>query len=194
MSSIDDDGISTSLNQSLGTIYGIHGNAYTGCYTQTTLRVLASHWLVLSLGDVLVSNQTYQVILVVNYREFLNLVLLQDGSGSNQVGLNVSGNQILAGHHLINLLVHVALEAEVTVGNNTYEMVLIIHHWNTTDMIIVHHIKGILHCTTATDSNRVINHTILSTLHDGNLTSLLLDAHVLVDNTNTTFAGDGNRH
>jgi hypothetical protein len=106
----------------------------------------------------------------------------------------VSGNQVLAGHYLINLLVHVTLETKVTVGHDTNEMILVIHHWNTTDMIVVHHIQRILHCTATTDGDRVINHTILSTLHDSHLTSLLLDGHVLVDDTNTTFAGDSNRH
>ena len=134
------------------------------------------------------------MILVVNYREFLNLILLQDGSSSNQVGLDVSGNQILASHYLINLLVHVALKTKITVGNNTYKMIFIIYHRNTTDMIIMHHIKSILHCTATTDGDRVINHTILSTLHNSNLTSLLLNGHVLVNYTDTTFTSNSYRH
>jgi hypothetical protein len=76
MSSINNDGISTSLNQSLGTVQGINCNTNTGSHAKATLGILASHWLVLSLGDVLVSDQTYQAILIINYRELLNLVLL----------------------------------------------------------------------------------------------------------------------
>ena len=50
----------------------------------------------------------------------------------------------------------------ITVGNNTYKMIFIIYHRNTTDMIIMHHIKSILHCTATTDGDRVIN---LSLIH-----------------------------
>ena len=77
VSSIDNQSINTSLDQSLCTLQGIDSNAYTSSNTQTSISILTSHWLVLSLSDVLVSNQTYQVVFAIYNRKLLNLVLYQ---------------------------------------------------------------------------------------------------------------------
>ena len=194
MSSIDNQSINTSLDQSLCTLQGIDSNAYTSSNTQTSLSILASHWLVLSLSDVLVSNQTYQVVFAIYNRKLLNLVLLQNLSSSNKVGLLMSGNKVLACHNLVNILVQMAFEAKVTIGYDTYQVVFIVNNRNTTDVVIMHHIKSIFHCATSTDSNRIVDHTILGTLYDSYLMSLFLNRHVLVDDTDTTFACDSYRH
>ena len=73
-------------------------------------------------------------------------------------------------------------------------MVFLIYHGNAANMIVVHHIQSILDSATAANGNRIIDHTILSTLDDGYLTSLLLDRHILMDDTDTALTCNGNGH
>ena len=61
-------------------------------------------------------------------------------------------------------------------------------------MVIVHHVERILHSTTTTDGNGIVDHTVLGTLHNGHLAGLFLDGHILVNDTNTTFTRYGNGH
>ena len=61
-------------------------------------------------------------------------------------------------------------------------------------MILRHERKSILNGGLPTDSHGVIDHTVFCSLHNGHLACLLLDAHVLVDDTDTTFASNGNSH
>ena len=104
------------------------------------------------------------------------------------------GHQVLAGHHLHDGTLHVLLETQVTVGHDTHQMTLAIHYRYATDMVLGHEGKRILYSPIATDGHGVVDHTILGTLHDGHLTSLFLDAHILMDHTDTAFTGDGNSH
>ena len=86
------------------------------------------------------------------------------------------------------------LETKVTVSDDTHKMVFLINHRNATDMIVMHHIQSILDSTPAANGNRIIDHTILSTFDDSYLTSLLLNRHILMDNTDTALTRDGNGH
>ena len=104
------------------------------------------------------------------------------------------GNKILLRHYLFYGTIQTTLETKVTVGDNTYEVLLVIHHGNTTDMILRHDVESLSHSSTDGDSDRIIDHTVLGTFHDSHLTGLVVDRHILVDNTNTTLTGNGNSH
>ena len=194
VSSINNDSIGTSLNQSLGSVESIDSNTNSSRNTQTTFLVLACHWLVLSLCDILISNQTYKMVCIIHNRKFLNLVLLKNLSSCCQVGLLMGSNKILRSHHLIYLFVEMTLETQVTICYNTNQMVFVINNRNTTNMIVMHHIKSILHCASATNSDWIVNHSILGTLYNGHLACLLLNRHVLVDNTDTSLTSYGYGH
>ena len=86
------------------------------------------------------------------------------------------------------------LETEVAVSDNTHEVVFFINHGNAADMIVVHHIQSILDGAAATNRDRVIDHTVLCTLDDGHLTSLLFDRHILMNDTDTALTRNGNGH
>ena len=44
------------------------------------------------------------------------------------------------------------------------------------------------------DGDGIKDHAVLRTLDDGYLSCLLLDGHILVDDADTTFAGNGDGH
>ena len=134
------------------------------------------------------------MVVLIDHGEFLDLVLLQNLGSSSQVGLLMGGYQVILRHDLCHGTIQTALETEVAVGYDTYEVIVIVDHGDTSDMIFRHDIEGLSHRRTLGDGDRIIDHTILSTLHDSHLTRLILNRHVLMDYTDTTFTGDGDSH
>ena len=194
MSRVDDNGIGTCLYQRLHTVQGVDRHADTGSHTQTALGVLAGHRFVLGLGYVLISNQTDQLVVLVYHRQLLDLVLLQNLCGSLQVGCLVGRHNVLLCHHLVDALAEVFLETQVTIGHDAYQMAFIVHYRDTTDLVFGHQGQRVRNRRASFDGHGVVNHTVFGTLYDGYLTGLLLDGHVLVNDTDATFTGNGNGH
>ena len=194
MSRIDYDSVRSGINQCLHTFQGIGCHTYTRSYAKAALAILASHRFIFSLGDVFISNQAYQFIIFIDYRQFFYLIFLQNLSGSFQVCRLIGGNDILFRHYLIDTLATVFLETKVAIGNNSYQISFIIHYRNTTDFILGHQIQSIRNRRTSLDSHRIINHTVFGTFYDSNLTSLLFNRHILMNHTNTAFTSNGNSH
>ena len=194
MSRIDDDGIGTSVYQCLHTIECIGSHTDSSGYTQTTFLVLAGHGLILGLRDVLIGNQSDQMIFLIHYGQLLDLVLLQDLGSGSQVCLLVRGHEVILRHNLLHRTIQTTLKAQVTVCHDTYEMIAVIDDRNTTDMILRHDVEGLSHRRSLRDGDRIIDHTILCTFHDSHLTGLIINRHILVDHTDTSFTGNGDSH
>ena len=84
------------------------------------------------------------------------------------------GDEVLLRHYLVNLLVEMSFETQVAVGDDAHEMVVVVHYRNATDMIFSHHVQCIFDGGSASDSYRVVDHTVLSPFHYCHLTGLFL--------------------
>ena len=69
--------------------------ADTGSYAQTALVVLAGHRFVLGFRNIFISDQTHEMVGIVNHGEFLDFVFLKNLCGSSQVCALMCGYQIL---------------------------------------------------------------------------------------------------
>ncbi len=58
-------------------------------------------------------------------------------------------------------------------------------------MIFLHHFQSIKHSGTALNGHRIVNHAVFGTLYGMNLSSLLVNAHILVDHADTTLTRYG---
>ena len=194
MSRIDNNGIHVGFYESLYALKSVGSDTHTCCHTQTALIILASHRFIFSLGDVLIGNQAYELVIIVQDGQLLYLVLLQYLCRSTEIGLNMCSNKIAARHHFIDRTVNILFEAKVAIRNDTYQMTFIVHHRDATDVVLRHQFKRITDTAATLNGNGVINHAVLSTLHYGHLTCLFLNAHILVNDTNASLAGDSNSH
>ena len=194
VSGVDDDGIGSSLNECAHTVERIDCHTHAGSHAQTAFLVLAGHWLVLGFGDVLVGNESHEVVAGIHNGQFLNLVALQNVGSGSEIGLYVGCHEILACHHVVDEFVEMTLETEVAVGDDTHEVVLLIHYGDTSDVVFRHDVEGVFHCLSATYCHGVVNHSVLGTLHDGHLTGLVFNRHVLVNHADTAFARYGDSH
>ena len=106
----------------------------------------------------------------------------------------MGGNEVLTSHYLVDLLVQPTLETQITVGYNAHQTTFVVHHRDAANVIVGHQSQRIGNSPAATDGHRVIDHTVLGTLHDGHLTGLGLYRHVLMNHTDATLTCNGNGH
>ena len=194
MSRINDNGIGTCRHQCLQTRHGVSSHAHASSHAQPAFLVFASHGFVLGLGNVLVSDESHQLVVGVHHRQLLYFMFLQDLCSRSQVGPGMRGHQILMGHHLVDGLVQPAFKTQVTVGHDANQMPVVINNRNTSDVIAAHHFQRIPHGLAATDGHRVVNHAVLGTLHDSHLVRLFLNRHVLVYHADASLACDSDGH
>ena len=82
---------------------------------------------------------------LVHYGQLLYLVLLQNLCGGGQVGLLVCRDEIILGHHVVDRLVQMALEAQVAVRHDAHEMIALVNNRYSADVIFGHHSQRILY-------------------------------------------------
>ena len=83
------------------------------------------------------------MVVLIDHRELLDLVLLEDGGSGLEVRLLMRGDEVLGRHDLRHLLVEVGLEAQVAVGDDTDEVALVIDDRDAADMVVVHHLQRV---------------------------------------------------
>ena len=106
----------------------------------------------------------------------------------------MGGDEVLLRHDFVDGTVKTAFETQVAIGDDAHQMLLVVDHGNTADVILRHDVERLSHRATAGNGHGVVDHTVLSTLDNSHLAGLVLDRHILVDNADTTFAGNGNGH
>ena len=132
--------------------------------------------------------------MAVHHRQLFNLVLLKDLGCCFQVCRLICYDQVFLRHHLVDRTVHVSFKTKVTVGNDSDQITAFIHNRYTADLIFCHHSQRIGHTFSLRDCYGIIDHSVFSTLNALNLLSLFCDRHVLMNNTDTTFAGNSDCH
>ena len=86
------------------------------------------------------------MVVLIHHGQFLDLVFLKYLRSGGKVGLLMCCHEMILRHNVIDLLVEMTLEAQVTVGDDTHEMVVVVNHGNTANMIFGHHVESVLHC------------------------------------------------
>ena len=193
MGGIDHQSVDACFYESVGTFDGVGGDAHSGSHAETAFVILAGVRASLHLDDVLVGDQTEQMVVFINDRKLLDLVLLQDVGSFFKRDLS-GGDQVLARHHLADGTVQTALETEVTVGDDTLQAIVAVNHRDTTNMVLAHQVECVPNGSIDMDGDRVGNHAVFSTFHLTNFGSLLANGHVLMKHANATLLGNGNSH
>ena len=104
------------------------------------------------------------------------------------------GDQIVLGHHLLDPARHVALEAQVAVGNDPDQGVVRHHDRDTPDPVLLHQHQRIPHGIILADGDRIVDHAVFGALHLAHLGCLFGNSHILVDHADTACPGDRDRH
>ena len=138
--------IHACLYKSTCTLHRILGNAYSGCHAQASKCILGCIWLILGFCYVFICYKAHQLAVLVDNRQFFNLMILKYVGCLFKIGRLAGDYQIIFGHHIINNLGQITFKAQVSIGNDAHQISFIIHHRYATYFIFVHHIQRILHC------------------------------------------------
>ena len=176
---VDDNGVSTCLDQSIHTVHHVGCDAYAGSHTQATLAVLAGQRALFGLHDVTVGNQPDEDTLVIHHRQLLYLVALQNFGSLGESGTHMCGDQ-LGDHNLLQRALHVLLKAQVAIGHHAYQFALLVDNGDAADAILAHQAQCILHQGIFGQRDGIHNHTVLGAFHLAHLACLPFDRHILV--------------
>src|SRR5690606_36433426 len=101
---VDDDDVATGIDQPLGALARALADGRSGGYPQPSLLVLAGMRIESGLLDVLDRDEADAAILVVDHKELLDPVMVQETFGFLLTDGIANHYQVLAGHQLIDAL------------------------------------------------------------------------------------------
>ena len=102
-------------------------------------------------------------------------------------------DKIVPGHDIDNRLGHILYKPEITVGHYAHKFHVFVNHRNAPNTVFLHDCKCIICLGILTQGYRVKDHSIFCSLYFPHFNGLVLYAHVLMDDTNAAFLGQGNR-
>ena len=159
----------------------------------TTLGILGCDRIVLDLHQVLVGDESDEFAVLVHDREFLELMVLYNGSSLLQTYSLRRSHQVFRSHYLRYGQRHIVLETEIPVRHNSDKIVVAVHYRNSSDMMLRHHSESSPHGGVRADGYRIVYHPVLGPLDTAYLRNLLFDRHILVNDAYTSGTRHGNR-
>lgn len=180
------------VDQGLHALHHIGGNADAGAAEQTSLVVLCGEGIFDLLLNILDSNQSLEIVVVIHDGEFLFSGFRENSLCLLQGNANLCGNQVLGGHGFLDFLGEIRLEFQIPVGNDTHQFAVFCDG-NTGNAEFCHQIVGVLQRMLRREIEGVGNDTVLRTLYLVYLVGLLLDGHVFVNDSDTSLTRHGDR-
>ncbi len=109
--------------------------------------------------------------------------LLQSRSNRNR-------DEAVLGHPLRDREIESRLESQVTIGENADEFAVLVGHWHSGNLVLLHYLQRLGDLLPGAHRHRIDNHACFRPLDPVDLLSLLVDRHVLVNHTEATLLRD----
>ena len=148
--------------------------------------------MILDLRNIFIGDEPDELSVVVDHGQLFDLVVEQHVGRVGQLR-RVGGDEVLRGHHLRDAAAHVALEAQVAVGDDADEPALAVDDGDAADLVLLHQREGVAHGVRLGDGDRVVDHAVLGAFHAPHVRRLFGDRHVLVDDPDTPFTSQSDR-
>jgi hypothetical protein len=158
------------------------------------MGVLGGVGVLALLADILEGDQTPQPPLLVDDRKLLDPMVLQDLLRLVERRSHRGGDQVLRGHHLRYRLFGIWIEAEVSVGDDPLQHPLAVDDRHAADGVFAHERESIADGGVEAEGDRIEDHPALRSFDAAHLFGLALGGHVLVDDSDSPFARQGDRH
>ena len=186
---VDDNCIDAFGHQRGGAVKGVGGNPYACSDAKAPEGVLACVRMQLFGKYVLVGDEAHDVSVLVDDREFFDLVLLQNLLYVGAVCLvDGNGDEVLGSHHVLDEDAHVFLETYVAVGDYSHQMSFMVGDGNASDVVDTHQLEGVAHGLLCMYGKRVADHSALGAFDLAHFGGLAGNAHILMNNPDSSFA------
>ena len=190
MGGVEADGVHLGVDQRGDAIHHIAGDANGGGAEQATLTVLGGVGVLLGLLDVLDGDEAAQHVVLVHQRQFFDAVFGEDLARLFQRGAHRGGDEVFRGHDLGDLAGIVGLKAQIAVGEDA-DQLAVFGDGHAGDAVARHQFLRVGDEMIRGEEERIGDDAVFRTLDLVHLRGLRLDGHVLVDDAQTAFAGDG---
>ena len=161
---------------------------------QSALCISCRIRILYSFFDILYSDKTLEVTLVVNERQLFDLMLHEYLLCTVEVCINRSGNKVLSCHDLADLYGKISDESQITVCEYTLQLAVLINYRNTRYLVLAHENICFFNGPVSCQGERINDNAVLASFYLIDLFGLLLDGHILVYDTDTSLTGDGDSH
>ena len=182
------------IYQSVSTFQNICGDADRSTAEQATLFVAGRVRELYCLFNILNGDQTLEVAFFVHQRQLFDLVLAENRLCFFHSRAYRSRDQVILGHYFRDRAVIVGQEPHVTVGDDAHQLAHIVYDRHAGDLVLAHQSIGIRYQMIFRQGERIDDNAVFRTLYLIHLVCLLFDAHVLVNDTDAAFTGNGNCH
>ena len=187
---VEHDHVHPGLDQGLGARQHLGADADGRSGQQPAHVVLGGVRVLLDLLDVLDGDQPFEPAILVDDEQLLDAVLVEQGLAVRQVDAHRGGDQVLAGHDVVDAQLVVGDEPQVAVGDDAHQLVTV-EHRQAGDTVVAHDRLDIGDALVARHGDRVDDHAGFGFLDLLHLLGLTVDAHVLVDDTDAALASHG---
>src|SRR5207302_8560385 len=191
---VDDEEVNAGVDKRHGPLVGVLAHAHCGADDEAPLAVLRGQRIFLALGEVLDGDQPAQSAGVIDQRELLHLVALQQGERVVSADTHGRRHEGGRGHDIANESIMVGLEADVAVGDDADQDSVGVRDRDTRDPVTAHQRVGRRDVVVRSARDRLGDHAGLGPLHDVYLCGLVLDRKVAMQDTDTTVARHRDRH
>ncbi len=185
--------VHTNFHQRLNPIKHIARDTNRPTDHQATKGIFAGIRIILHLHNILVGDQSDQLSILIDYRQFFNFMPLQNILRLLKRRTRRRGYQVFTGHQIGNRPIVARLKTQVAIRQNADQLVFFIHNGNPANLKLLHQLQCIAYAGIHFQRHRIDDHAAFRALHVTNLLRLPLDGHVFMDNANAALARDCNR-
>ena len=191
---VHDDDVHLGLDQGGHAVEGAGADANGGSGQQAAVGVLGRVGVLDGLLDVLDGYQADEDALGVHQGQLLDLVLFEQRLGLGHGDAELGRYKPVFGHGLLDGAGGVHLEADVAVGDDADELAVVVGDGDSGDVVVVHELHGVCHGVLGREEEGVGDDAMLGALDLEDLSGLVFDGHVLVDDADAALSGHGDGH
>jgi hypothetical protein len=158
---VHDEDVDLRPNQRGSALVGVRPHADGGADAQAPLRVLRGEWVLDPLLDVLDRDQAFQHAAVVDDRQLLHLVPVQDRLGLGERRPDRRRDEVARGHQVRDGLRDVVLETEVAVREDADQAAAVVDDGYAGDAVALHQRESVGDASARRKGDGVVDHARL---------------------------------
>ena len=192
---VDDDDVDLGGDEGFRAGVAVIAHAGGGGDAEAAELVLVGEGVGLGLVHVLDGDEAHAAVGVIDDQELLDAMAVEEAAGVLPVDLGGDGDEVLAGHQLVDAGVGVGGEADVAVGEDADEAAgVALDDREAADVVQRHEGAGLGEGLVGVDGEGVHDHPALELLDPADLGGLFGDVEVLVDDADAAELGHGDGH